>query len=179
MTPRFSKKLVAAPLLFILVALAPARAAAEQRVIVRTAPVLGLTPSAVIGLVCGLLGCTVKYGLDDPLGRLFLVTIPDTINLQFFITLIESLLSIDAAEADQAVSATGGGDGNTREVPPALVDGTPIQYYGTTVRRGYVQQPATQIVELQAAQTEFGKTGRDVVVAVIDTGIDPNHPLLS
>src|SRR5262249_3129177 len=43
---------------------------------------------------------------------------------------------------------------------------------------GYTQQPAASIVRLHDAQCAFRVTGAGVV-ALIDTGIDPNHPALA
>ena len=62
--------------------------------------------------------------------------------------------------------------------PPALTDATPVNYFGTSVRRGYVNQPASQIVGIANTQTQFKVDGYGIV-AVIDTGVDPSHPVLS
>lgn len=175
MKRRVSQKLIAFLLVLFSVAMVPAQAFAEQRIIVRTIPILGATGDVVIGLVCKLVGCKVQYGLDGTIGKVFLVTVPDIVDLRLVLTVLRSLTGIEAAEPDQIVSTTGGDAG---DYPPALMDKTPIGYYGTTVRRGYVYQPAAQIVGLRAAQNEFGMTGRGVTVAIIDTGVDPNHPVL-
>jgi thermitase len=62
--------------------------------------------------------------------------------------------------------------------PPSLVNMTPMQYYGSTVWTGYVNQPATQIINLAETQEDFGVTGAGRIIADIDTGVDPNHPVL-
>lgn len=49
-------------------------------------------------------------------------------------------------------------------------------YYADTVWDAYVSQPAVGIINVQQAQ-KFGTTGA-TTVAVIDTGIDANHPVL-
>ncbi|MFZ0592493.1 MAG: S8 family serine peptidase [Bryobacteraceae bacterium] len=67
--------------------------------------------------------------------------------------------------------------GSTYTVPPALSDTTPVNYFGTTVPEGYVHQPATSIVRLAQTQSAFSVAGSGVV-AIIDTGVDPNHPAL-
>jgi len=61
--------------------------------------------------------------------------------------------------------------------PPGLYDTTPTSYYGTKVWHGYVSQPAVQIIELRKTQTSFGISGAGIV-AIIDTGVDPTHPVL-
>jgi subtilisin family serine protease len=50
-----------------------------------------------------------------------------------------------------------------------------VNFYGTMALAGYVNQPAGGIVRLPQARTMATGTG---IVAVIDTGVDPNHPLL-
>jgi len=59
----------------------------------------------------------------------------------------------------------------------ALALHSPAQYFGATVRAGYVQQTATTLIELPATQQQF-PTGSGIV-AVIDTGVDPTHPGLA
>ncbi len=52
----------------------------------------------------------------------------------------------------------------------------PVNYFGAQVRTSYVNQRATQMIGLQAEQASFG-TGSGVI-AIIDTGVDTNHPAL-
>ncbi|MBL8229345.1 MAG: S8 family serine peptidase [Bryobacterales bacterium] len=57
----------------------------------------------------------------------------------------------------------------------ALSNRTTQSFYGSTVLSGYVQQPAASLVRLpQVRQLATGGG----IVAIIDTGVDPNHPLL-
>ncbi len=58
----------------------------------------------------------------------------------------------------------------------ALLQRSPVQYFGSSVRYSYVNQKATQLIQLQQAQSQF-PTG-SAIVAVIDTGADYNHPAL-
>lgn len=51
-----------------------------------------------------------------------------------------------------------------------------VSYYGANVLGTYVTQPGTQIIGLGAALASFAPGSG--VVAVIDTGVDPNHPAL-
>ncbi|MEQ1907287.1 MAG: S8 family serine peptidase [Vicinamibacterales bacterium] len=57
----------------------------------------------------------------------------------------------------------------------AFSTNTPVSYFGRTVPRSYAAQAAGRILRLPAAQAMA--TGNSVV-AIIDTGVDANHPLL-
>ncbi len=50
-----------------------------------------------------------------------------------------------------------------------------VSYFGGNVWKSYVNQPATVLTRLKDAQKSATGTG---VVAIIDTGIDPDHPIL-
>jgi thermitase len=142
---------------------------ATQRVIVRDT--LG---QAALNLTCGLLGCNVIEGLGDPAGQVFLIGVPDTINLPAFLQTLLSVNGVADVEIDQLLSLLQ----STPPIPPSLYDESPVTYYGTTVWDGYLTQPAAQIVEIASAQNTYSVSGAGIV-AVIDTGVDPNQPVLS
>jgi subtilisin family serine protease len=141
---------------------------AEQRVIVRA-----LGGQTLLNSVCVLLGCNVVRGLDDPLSQTFLVTIGDTLNLNTFISQLSNLLGIVNVEPDRLGTVLD----SRPPIPPGLYDNQLITYFGTSVRSSYVDQPAAYIVKLGAARSTFEVSGAGIV-AVIDTGVDPNHPVL-
>jgi len=146
----------------------PPAEAAGTRLIVRVDGGLPL-----IQTVCKLLGCTVNYGLGDPAGQVFLIT-TDSLLPNTFLSTLRLQLGVIDAELDlkgKIQAATG------TSVPSALYDQTPVTYFGATVRRGYVNQPASQIIGIAATQSKFNVDGAGIV-AVIDTGVDPNHPAL-
>ena len=122
-------------------------------------------------LVCLLLHCTVQEGLGDPKGQVFLVTSPLNLGLNLFLGL-PGVLSVEVDQTGRAMDAV-----TQASAPAALYDSTPINYYGTTVREGYVVQPATQIIGLAGVQSKFHVSGSGTV-AVIDTGVDTTHPVL-
>jgi subtilisin family serine protease len=146
---------------------------AEQRYIVQTTK--GLT--SVLNL-CLSAGCQVQGSLDGGIGRTYLVTSSKGNFLQNLLggvlNLLERLLGIVSVEADQVLSIP-----LLPAATPAsgLYDTRPINYYGTVVWNGYVNQPATQIIELQNAQNAFNVSGTGVI-ADIDTGVDTTHPAL-
>src|SRR6266576_3539758 len=146
-------------------------ATADTRVIVRTT--LGLQGLQAFCNVPLLPICTVVEGLDGTLNQLFLVTTP--LDVTTFLNLLGSTVGIVDAEADQLLSLNSLNHVTTP--PPGLSDTTPVNYYGSTVWDGYVNQPAAQIVGVSQAQSTFHVTGTGIV-ADIDTGVDPNHPVL-
>jgi hypothetical protein len=149
--------------LLLMAMAAPANA--DTRLIVR---VNGGLP--VLRTVCWLLNCNIQYSLGDNLGQVFLVTTPNLFGLRLVLTL-PSVLSVELDQTGKTVNPPQQG------APPALYDSTPVNYYGTTVREGYVQQPAASIIGIERAHTDFNVRGAGIV-AVIDTGVDPAHPVL-
>ena len=146
--------------------LAALPASAATRLIVRVGGgILSLQP------LCALLGCSVQYGLGDPLGQVFLVTSSNSL-LPDLLLSIPGILDVEVDVQGRIMDAV-----NQGPVPDALFNSTPVTYYGTTVRQGYLAQPATQIVELANAQSTFNVAGSGTV-AVIDTGVDSTHPVL-
>lgn len=66
---------------------------------------------------------------------------------------------------------------STASILDALSNRTLVLYFGQQVWISYVNQPAASIIRLADTQTTYGATGAGVV-AIIDTGIDPKHPVL-
>ena len=143
---------------------------AQARLVVRDS--LGLTG---INLTCALVGCNVIQGLGDPQGQLFVVTFPQILDPVTALLTLNLQLGIVGAEIDQKVSTQ---EAYAGPAPSYLSDKTPVSYYGTTVWRGYVTQPGNRLVQTDATHAQMGVTGLGVVVAVIDTGVDPNNPVL-
>ena len=163
------------PLLILGLCSSPSRA--DNRVIVRVSASFGLQGlQALCNGLPLLQNCTVVTGLDGALGQLFLITTP--LDVTSILNLLGSTVGIVDAEADQLLNLVGGLNQVPSTGPPAgLSDTTPVQYSGSTVWDGYVNQPASSIVRVSAAQTMFNTMGRGIV-ADIDTGVDPNHPAL-
>ena len=150
----------------------PKPAAAQNRYIVRSTGGL----SSVLNL-CNLLHCQVQGGLDGQVGQTFLVTSTDNLLVNLVngaLNLVESLLGIVSVEADRLLPIP---QRPLPSIPSGLYDTAPVNYYGTVVWHGYAAQPAAQIIRLQDAQNGFRISGTGIV-AVIDTGVDVNHPVL-
>jgi subtilisin family serine protease len=160
-----SRRRLAASVLAL--ALCASSASAERRYIVRD--LLGLS-----GLLnsCLLLGCSVERGLGDPTGQLFLIVTDRETNPLTFVSLLLSQLGVVHAEVDQLAGVTAA---PAYQAPAALDDRRPVSYHGAVVWNGYVQQPVSVIVRRAKAHGELGVTGKGIV-AIIDTGLDPNHP---
>ena len=141
---------------------------AEQRIIARA-----LGGESTINAACVLLGCNVVRGLDDPMSEVFLVTIGDDVDLNGFIKQLSGLLGILNVEPDRVANLLD----SHPPIPAELYESQQVDYFGVSVRHGYTSQPAVQILRLAEAQSTFLVVGA-ATVAVIDTGVDPNHPVL-
>jgi hypothetical protein len=158
-------------------------AKADSRIIVRsTLGGPGLQSLLNLNLLCGipLLQVCSVVPLGDPLGQLFLVTTPLGPTV---LDLLRPLTGIVSAELDQLISLIGG-----LLVPSPLPTGLmsdrtlvplPGNPSGPMVWNSYANQPAATIVHVQTAQSQFNVTGLGGVIADIDTGVDPNHPVLA
>ncbi len=160
-----------AALFLLLASLVPPAAQAQTRLIVRDS--LGLPG---INLSCLLTGCKVVGGLGDPDGQLFLVTFPPFLNPVTGLLRLNLQTGILAVELDQTVNTQP--QAYADSTPSYLTDRQPVSYYGSTVWRGYVNQPGNQLIRGNQMHSIFNATGAGVTVAVIDTGVDPTHPVL-
>lgn len=124
--------------------------------------------------------CTVVRGLGDPLGHLFLITSP--LDLNGLLNLVGNPLGIVDAEVNQLLNLVNLTNLVPSSIPSTLLqdrNSTPYPVGSTTQTawNSYVNQPAASIVGVQNAQKAFKVTGTGIV-ADIDTGVDPNHPVL-
>ena len=142
---------------------------ADNRFIVR---VSGGT--SAIQAVCVATGCNVVEGIDGSLGQVFLVNLPDYLAPDVALQSLSGAAGVVDVEPDLLAHTADSGN----QVPPALQDNTPVSYYGTTVPDGYVNQPATQIIRLADMRAAYPNATGAGIVAVIDTGVDQQHPAL-
>ncbi len=166
------RKLLSAVIIAVMMLAGSKPAAAQQRYIVRTTGGL----NSVLNL-CLSANCQVQGSLDGPVGQTYLVTSTDNILqalLGGVVNLLEALLGIQSIEADQSLPIPLPSINNA---PYGLTDTAPVNYFGSVVTHGYAAQPAGQIIRLTDARNGFGVSGAGIV-AVIDTGVDVNHPVL-
>jgi subtilisin family serine protease len=110
--------------------------------------------------------------LDGSRDQVFLITAPDIVNPGLFLTALAIQPGVVDAEQDLLARIPQVPQG---AVPSGLWDSHPLVYGGGNVWRGYAAQPATGIIRLASAQSTFQVDGTGIV-AIVDTGIDPNHP---
>ncbi|MEJ7606560.1 MAG: S8 family serine peptidase, partial [Bryobacteraceae bacterium] len=141
---------------------------ATQNYIVRTT-----ATETLLRTSCATLGCSVVYGLGDPSGQVFLMTIPDLANAGSVLAALTSMAGVTNYEGDGVISLQQG----SPPIPAALYNTNLVSYFGTNVRYGYAFQPAALLIRLAETQSTFNVSGTGLV-AVIDTGVDPDHPVL-
>jgi hypothetical protein len=170
--------------LAVFVATAAAPVSADQGdSMVRTKS--GLNGNVVINAICQLLGCQVLLGLDvapgstEP-GSLYLVRNLPLISWTLNLTL--SLLGLASVEADQPVALADTNPFRSDQASASVLNelwrGDPKAYYGTPSFQSYLEQPASEIVNIRHTHCGLRATGGGTV-AVIDTGVDPLHPTLA
>jgi len=165
----------------LVVSLAGPAAAGQGDKIVRTKSLLGLP---VITNACAVLGCTVLGSLDvlpgDTTSQSSLFLVRGLV--QNTVTWLMSLLGIAAVEPDLPVGVELDYSWGSSQASVAVLDSlwhrTPMTYYGSTAWQAYFEQPASAIVRLPQTHCSLRATG-GAIVAVIDTGVDPNHATLA
>ena len=148
----------------------------------QTSYILTASPSNVQSILTHH-GLTVVKELFDGVNCVMLVTSPssDTSGVE---TEVESDLSVASFEPEQHPSLP---ELSSLTQPvltqssTSILDGLPgrtlVSFFGSTVPSNYTAQTATTIIRLGDARTATNLTGSGVV-AIIDTGADPNHPAL-
>jgi len=126
-------------------------------------------------------GLTVVGPLDKTSNRgIYVVTAPSTVDPNQVIADVSLDVECTDIERDAKMAVTES-PSSLSQASVAILEGMPsptaVSYYGKSVLGLYLDQPATAIINLPAEQTTFGITGAGTV-AIIDTGIDPNHVAL-
>lgn len=142
--------------------------------------ILQVAPGVNAAQVASKYGLTLGRQIDDDDHSVYLVTYPDPAPATL-ISQVAADPSVRGFESDDKVVSTDvaapvSGAINLAALAPAIQNTSIVNYYGAPVRASYAQQPATALIELASALTNA--VGAGVTVAVIDTGVDPNHPAL-
>jgi hypothetical protein len=168
-------RLLATILIALAVLIAPSRASANaptsSGVIVRTVDILP------VKLICTELRlCVVTQILDGVENQLFLLQVPALINPNVVVEILRAVPGVIDVEVDQVIDLVSAGRATTGAVPLALFQNQPASYYGTNVNEGYINQTALTMIQLKSVQST-GHLGSGII-ADIDTGVDPTHPVL-
>jgi subtilisin family serine protease len=149
----------------------------------QTSYILTASPSNVQSVV-NQHGLTVVKELYDGTNCVMLVTSVSA-DVAGTETEVESDIQVVGFEPEQRAALpelTGLTQPTLTQSSTSILDSLPgrtlITFFGSTVPSNYITQAATSIIRLPDARTATHLTGSGVV-AIIDTGADPNHPALS
>ncbi len=145
-------------------------AAAQTRLIVRTTSLPLLKNACLLNL------CQITESLDGTIGQLFLVTTPSLLPAQLLENVLKLVPGVLGVEQD-LLRTIGPNEPLLNGIPLGLYQNNPVSYAGAMVWSGYATQPAVADIRLPEAQLAFHANGQ-VIVADIDTGVDPSHPAL-
>ena len=130
-------------------------------------------------------GLTILKELHDGANCVYLVS-SSASNSSAVETEVESDLRVAGFEPDQKAKLPelSGLTGpvlnqSTATILDTLPGATPVNFFGVVVPSNYSAQAASSIVRLNDARSLTSLTGAGQVVAIIDTGVDPNHPVLA
>ncbi|HEV3036255.1 MAG TPA: S8 family serine peptidase [Candidatus Angelobacter sp.] len=111
----------------------------------------------------------------------YLVTAPSSLN-PASVTSDSRVLAFEVDRSTGVPELSGTTSANLTQSTEGILDSLPnrtiVSFFGVNVPSNYPQQPATSIIRLADARGATGLTGAGTV-AIIDTGVDPNHPALS
>lgn len=85
---------------------------------------------------------------------------------------LEPQETVETAETDAAGIATA----DPTALSSAFASSGTVTYFGNPVRAAYSGQPAASLIQIDPTLSAFGPG--NATVAIIDTGVDPNHPAL-
>ena len=177
-----SKKLAAAVLAVYVGALASPVSAGPGDSMVRIKS--GYNGQNAITAICNLLGATLVTVLDvlpgETGGSLFLVRNVPVVS--WLLNIVLGTLGLGSIEPDQPVTLADNNPFRSDQASASVLDelwrGNLKAYYGTPSFQSYLEQPAGEIVAVRHSHCGLRATGGGIV-AVIDTGVDAQHPTLA
>jgi subtilisin family serine protease len=145
--------------------------------------ILRPTTGGDVNAVAGRHGLTVVGALDGS-STVYSVVASDMLTPSSVISDCSGDSSVAHIEQDQTTSVPEiGANAHLNQSTTAILDQlgsrTLVPWFGQQVASYYATQRAIGEIHLDQAQQNLGATGAGTVVAIIDTGIDPNHPVLS
>jgi subtilisin family serine protease len=148
--------------------------AAAQTQLILTAP------SSSINQITAQFGLTLVEQLNSE-GGVYLVSAPAGVSAQQLTAELAADSSVQAVEQNATMESSeieplSKVTVNLAAMQTALSNTAAVNYYGSTVRSSYLNQPAASLIQTSQAHGAFPTGGP--IVAVIDTGVDPTHPAL-
>src|SRR5437870_698102 len=173
MRPKVKKQILVWLALAALLAVCPVFGAVQDEYILRC------SPTAISG-VLSRHGMTLVRSASEY--SVYLVRSPAGAPLAQYLSEVSADPAVAAVEpnVDVVVPETPPGlqlNQSTASILDALANPTVIPFFRTMVLSSYVNQPAAVLIRVANTQRFFA-TGAGIV-AVIDTGVDPNHPALT
>jgi subtilisin family serine protease len=146
-------------------------AKAEQQFLLRA------TPGAVEE-ICQQNGLTLMQTLH---GGLYLVSAPDWVDPDNLTELVKQHHHVRGFEKNSSsplaeIKAPAAENSSMRAAVNSLSDNSTVDFYGMPVWSSYSNQPAMGLIGLDYLHQKQVTGGG--IVAIIDTGVDPNHPYL-
>jgi subtilisin family serine protease len=143
--------------------------------------VLEVTSAANIAALASKYGFTIVKSFQSSAGSSYSISTVQPLS-QLALTQLLTETGVRQVDTDSEVDSPESESGSKAQAQleslgNLLSNPVGVDYYGSQVLATYVTQPGTQLIELAAAHTTFGAGGG--TVAIIDTGVDPNHPALS
>ncbi len=149
----------------------------------QTSYILTAPPSSIQGIVARH-GLTVVNDIFDGTNSVMLVTSPSA-DVTGVETDVDSDVNVVTFEPEQRTllpELSNLTQPALNQSSTSILDGLPgrtlVSFFGSTVPSNYTTQTAISIIRLNDARSATNLTGRGVV-AIIDTGADPNHPALN
>ena len=137
-------------------------------------------PAVPVDVIAARHGLTLVSPLDDQNRGIFIVSAPPTSTPDQVLAELGADLQVIDAEPDASL-AIAENPASLNQSTAAILDTLPApsatSYFGAPVLGLYQSQAAMSLIRLQQTQTTFRATGAGIV-AIIDTGVDPNHPVL-
>lgn len=143
--------------------------------------ILTLRNGASIGQVSNRYGLNTVRAMTGSASNIFVVGVPSGPFSSLIARTLQTDPGVGSVEADSQVALPELAGEPVRpagqpSLPPLYNPNRNTWYYGTMVWDPYLFQPATSMLGVTAAQQY--STGQGVVVALIDTGVDPNNLVL-